>query len=313
MLLGIPLAEGALRLYYPTLPSLAGLAGQTTWQEGEAIQRCDATALARVDPTPPPASGRRLLVTGDSVALGFGVPTTHRFGARLAEALSQGGEPWFEANRALAGATACVTIELSRRALAEQRADLAVVALFADDLMEAPRFWVNGHNVAFPSTVHTPALRWAVSSSYAVNTVWWAYATTFLNHSRSLAHDAPTVATFRRGLTELRAEAGAVPLVLVLLPPAGVHACAAGNTEPEVCALAEEQDHIAALLDQAWPGWVDLRAVFDDADYRLDQEKADGRLDIHPNADGHSKIAAALVPAARAALAQRAVQQRKPM
>ena len=317
---GVALAEGALRVSYSTLPSLAGLAGDTSWREGDAIQRCDARALAPRHRPQPPASERRLLVVGDSVALGFGVPDNARFGARIAERLSAAGPRWSEVNGALAGGTACITLELARGALSTTRADLAVVALFADDLMEAPRFSVNGRSVAFPDTVHTPALRWIVTHSYAMNAGWWAFATAFLDRSRSLGHDGPTVAAFVAALDDVRRAAteNRTPVVLTLLPPAGLPFCASGGTEPEVCALRGEQDRIAELLSDAWPGWVDLRAVLDGGDYRLDVEKADGRLDIHPNEAGHLLIAEALLPVvggflARPAPGQRAAQQRKPM
>ncbi|MDP2313413.1 MAG: SGNH/GDSL hydrolase family protein [Pseudomonadota bacterium] len=304
LLVGVAIAEGALRVAYPTLPSMAGLIGQTTWQEGDAIQRCDARALVPVRGQAEAPQGRHLLVVGDSVALGFGVAPAERFGARLAARLSSMGERWSEVNGARAGGTACVTLGLTREALARSHAHLAVVALFADDLMQAPRFWVNGHRVAFPDTVHVPWLRWAISRSYAANTVWWGVETAFFDRSQSLSRDTETLDAFRDALADVRAQAAQTrtPVVLTLLPAAGQPACATGGTEPEVCDLGEETDRIAALLDAWWPGWVDLRGVFDGGDYRLEAEKVDARLDIHPNAAGHARIADALFPAVSAAV-----------
>lgn len=298
LVLGLAVAEGGLRAVYPTLPSKAGLAGQVGWQEGDAIQRCDARGLVRVEPPPPTPSGRRLLVTGDSLAVGFGVPTERRFGALLARKLGMS-----EVNSALAGGTACVTLDLTLAALARAHADLAVVALFADDLMEAPRFSVNGRPVAFPDTVRTPWLRALVSRSYAANTVWWGIESVFFDRPRSLARDPSTVAALLAALAELReaaAHAG-TPVVLTLLPPAGLPSCGTAKGEEGVCALAPEMDRIAELLDRGWPGWVDLRRVFDGGDYVLDVEAADARLDLHPDEAGHARIAEALYPAVRAA------------
>lgn len=305
-LAGFGLAEAALRFAYPTLPSLAGLVGPTTWQEGEAIQKCNARALKRVEPPEAAPRGRKLLVVGDSVALGFGVQRNARFGAILAGLLARSGQPWSEVNGAFAGGTACITLALSKAAMTETHADLAVVALFADDLMEAPRFWVNGHRVAFPDTVHMPALRWIIERSYAANTIWWGTETLLFNRAQSLSRDRETLKTFHDSLDQVREQgiASGTPVILTLLPPAGLPACAKGATEPEVCELGEELDRIAARLDEWWPGWVDLRTVLNDGDYRLDVEKADLRLDVHPNEAGHVRIANGLYPAASAAVAR---------
>jgi lysophospholipase L1-like esterase len=304
LLAGGAVAEAALRAAYPTLPSLVGLIGETSWREGDAIQRCETNALVPIGAQPPLPDGRRLLVVGDSVALGFGVAATERFGARLAAKLSASGQPWSEVNKARAGGTACVTLGLARDAVQLDNADVAVVGLFADDLMEAPRFWVNGHAVAFPNTVRVPWLRSLVSSSYTANTVWWGTQVAFFDRSQSLSRDEETLRTFRRGLSELRAQSvqTGTPVVLTLLPAAGGEVCATGGTEPQVCDLLGEADRLAELLDEGWPGWVDLRGVLRGGDYRLDEEKADARLDIHPNEAGHARIADALFPAVAVAV-----------
>jgi hypothetical protein len=340
-MVSVYLVELGLRLWWPTLPSLAPLAtvqsvpaGALPAEERDRLScrqppggelhhqpwtaRIGATETARMAQT----AALRLWVAGDSVAQGAGVAQGQSFAALLAGqlALDQGRavELW---NLGIQGAAYCnslvdLHLRLDLACPGVECPDAVVLQLFADDLERRDSYTVQGQVIAFPWRVRQPALRALVSHSYTANLVWSQARARLGGPVPRRGVDAAEQVRFRTALRALgeRLEALSVAWVLTLLPPAGLPRCEDPSFALSVadCGwMTQDMDLMAGMLDQEGLPWVDLRSVWRDApDVTLEHERLDldrrGRLPVHPDAAGHALLARSLGPALGAALQARA-------
>lgn len=302
---GLALAEGALRLRYDGLPSLAGVEGSRYAVHDGLAYDC-ATDLTPRDRgglvAGAGAPGRTMWVLGDSVANGQGVRFEETYGALLAARLAAAeGRAVQVVNMALPGAGACGVLARLEQALGQGAPDLVLLGLFTDDLEARAMVAVEGAPVAFPDRVQQPLGRALVSRSYLANLAWFAGLLGRADRQERFV-DSETRASLGPRVAGLvrQVEAAGGRAVVSLVAPVGTPRCAQPPTGR--CAwMAEDGALMARLLADAGVEVADLRGLWpDDPGLLLPQERP-AELPIHPSAAGHRLLAEALWPHVEAA------------
>lgn len=324
-LLGLLAAESALRLAYPTLPSISAIRDRdwgvekTTWQAGpeggsaaphtDGCLGDDAVDLAQrsqrfgADGAGEPVT---LWIAGDSFTEGSGDERGGGYAPRLGRALAERLErPVTYTRFGHSGGNYCTWTAELRWALSQGLApDLLVVQLFADDLEQHTMLAVGGKLVRFPHTEPDDRVRWAVRRSYLANLLWFSWGIRSGATSRRLIHQR-SQADFVRTLRELDqalTDAGA-GLLVFQVDPTGPDLCPADPVPGSRCAhLVEDGALIAGLARDAGVPYVDLRDLWapDGGDaWALEVQAFDaGEIDmvVHPGPDGHARLAETLLP-----------------
>ena len=304
--MALVVGELGLRLIHPTLPSLAALDGVGPREWGD-VQRwtspptelatCGAAeAPVRYPPrTEQHGEGprRSLWVVGDSIVHGFGVGPTDAWPQRLAATLAADLGTGIALTRLGGpGLGYCGWASSLNKHLAHGLPDAAVVQVFADDLERRDLVLVRGSVAAIP---RHPLLQ----RSWLANRLWLARVAHLGSARPTRDADAAGRARFRSvvsGTLAPLAEAG-VPVLLVLVPPAGQGRCTRASAGFSDCDwLLSDQELLATELTTLDHPWLDLRSVWADAppDTLPDEEAAwtaRGRLPVHPGPQGHETLA----------------------
>ena len=178
-----------------------------------------------------------------------------------------------------------------------------MIGLFADDLEQRAVVLDGEHVRANPTQLDGWVARLA-SEWYAFNWVWHAAVSAAVKDVVASGDRLPphvmlpgrtvpkaTLANLERAV---RAAAAFDPIYL-LVPPAGLRLCPENPDPTSECGwMVADMRRMAEVLDSANAAWVDLRTVPKEG-HVLGVEHAwwrrDGRLPVHPNADGHRAIA----------------------
>jgi lysophospholipase L1-like esterase len=308
LVVGLVAAEGLLRLGYRDLPSLVALRRSpykskrflvTGRQAPDPSMNCYGAVSGRQDRDAVVGSGpvkRSLWAVGDSVTWGMGVLAQESYPHRLAEkiAVDSGATVTLE-NLALPGAGFCQTLRQLNTALDAAPPDVVLMGLFADDLESRAWLAFEGETIGLPDQIINLQLRWWARRSYLVNLSWFAIAPRTSGTTRLI--DPPGQESFIRHVRAAadRVDAAGGQLIVALLPPAGLAQCPQDAPIKERCGwMREDLDLIARLLDEAGSDFIDLRQLWaDGADHTLPAEREMG-LAVHPNADGHARVAEAI-------------------
>ncbi len=325
VLLGLVLVEAGLRLRYPTLPSLAALEdvelGATTGPRPEDGPGFGGAELcwdqSGFRPRPSAWEGRlgpdvgapvELWAVGDSVIQGQGVQPAQSYpwllGERLAAEL---GRPVELRNVSVNGGHFCQYLRELHGQLSLGQPDLVVVGVFSDDLRDRVFFLLGGSLVAFPAQIEGALGRALAGRSYLANLLWLQWRGRVAAQDE-VPPDARALLLFRESFAALqgRLEEQGVPVLTLLLDPAGLSLCAEQPTLEDCAKAAQDGARIAGLLDEAGVPFVDLRGFFvERPDRLLEQERRDlerrGVLPVHPDPRGHADLAEALWPSLRSA------------
>lgn len=327
LLLGLMLAEGALRASYETLPSLAPakaadfdtepfatLEGHTgPFSEDKKCHRVrqpgvsPSASVTRSGAGEPPV---KLWFTGDSVTRGMGVHPLEAFPEVVADQLAETlGREVVLTNLAYSGAGYCGVLNAVHQHLSAAAPDLVVVVLFSDDLENRAMLRVGGEVVGFPSTVRQPVARRLVRSSYLANLVWFSRIRRAGDPPRRfVGHGGRR--DFAEAQQKLEAEVTAAGGVVlrVILPAPGVPFCPPGDDELDRCTwmvsdldlmadMVEDLDMEAVDLREVWSGFSSAPAIPEEL-----RNHDPGNLPVHPDKSGHIAIADALTPAVAAKL-----------
>ena len=307
-------AEGLLRVAYPTLPSLSALAERPELLqrfEVEAGQRfgddrsCEATLkeARATDEDLFPAMGeggaaRTLWFAGDSVTAAMGVGRERGWPRLLAARVAEttGGAVSVR-DLSLPGVGYCEVLRRVSSELAFGKPDVVVIGLFADDLEDRALLAHEGQLVGVPHTIEHPSVRYWARRSYVANLLWFSVSSRPAGAVRFI--DGPGRVAFQRNLVRAvrGVEAAGAQALLVLLPPVGVERCAPEHAADPThrCAwLAEDLDLMATLLDEVSLPFVDLRTVWADHPSEAIADERGQELEIHPDAAGHAVLAEAI-------------------
>jgi lysophospholipase L1-like esterase len=313
------LAEFGLRRA-PTLPSLSAVMVPFAPVGRPAVRALqeDSEACIETDTNsePPTAwawmagSGDgvplKLLVAGDSMALGQGVRPAETWAVGLGERLSMTTERRVEViNAGVNAAGYCGVIRSVHHHLAHERFDAVVVSLFADDLEQRAVELAGGEVSINPALIGGP-VGWAAGQSYVFNWVWLqivkravaqatAEGTVPPEHVVRAGRQVPaqTVENLRLAIARLAEHVD----LWILNSPAGIDRCGASPSPGSECDwLLSDMDLIADQLISTKVSWVDNRALFSGQRSRFTLRveegwfKQEGRLPIHPNPAGHQRI-----------------------
>lgn len=209
-------------------------------------------------------------------------------------------------NAGLNAAGYCGVIRAVHHHLDEASVDAVVVALFADDLEQHALTLVNGTLRADPHRLEPGPMRTFLSHSFLANAVWFA------GLKWALVEQKSTPAWVDRGprlvpqktvdnlVASIRHLEKRVAPTWALLGPTGLPSCPEQPSPTSECGwLVDDLDTMSASLAQEAEFFVDLQGVWGDEDAlasEVDSQKQSGRIAVHPNAAGHQKIAAALLP-----------------
>lgn len=300
LVVGLAVAEGIVRLLYPSLPSLAALEGSALSAPRAPGGRCSQGALEG-SASPPAREAVELWVVGDSVAAGRGVAPPDSFASRLQRDVADATSRHVSlVSLAIPGSNGCQSAERAMGLLATgRRPDAIVFALFADDLEQRSTYAVDGHPVVLPSSAGEGWRTTLVTRSWLANLAWFAYVTR-TQTAPPLSPDPAASAAYSGALRDLDARARAVGVapLLALLAPAGLPRCTPDPTGQGLC--ARSWAGLAAqrfLLTEAGLPFLDLTHLWDDApDVTQPSERSAGptEVPIHPDAEGHRRIEAAL-------------------
>ncbi len=250
-----------------------------------------------------PASPLKMLVVGDSVALGRGVEPMHSWAAVLAERLAGAQDRPVEVFNAAVNASGyCGAIRMVHHHHAHQEFDRVVVGLFADDLEQRAVVLNEGEVYANPEVI-PGAVGWMSTHSYAFNAIWLqvlrralaenedGLPAQFIGAGRTVPQE--TMVNIRDsilGISKYRP-------IFLLNPPAGMARCADAQASSDCRWLSADMNAMASVLEETGVFWVDNRGLFDDETTRttLPVEQGwynqVGRLPVHPNGVGHRMIA----------------------
>lgn len=310
LLVALVLAEGALRVRYPLPPSLSAMAGALP--ERAAARAGKDLALCRDWASVPlsllsrgAAPGQpELWVSGDSVAMGWGVESGASFGSLLADRVRAAtGTSLRYANDGTGGGSLCTLLARARHVATARPPTWAVLAVFADDLQDHGAMYVDGRLVAWPESRFDPPLSTLLRTSWLANLAWFASVSrdpAGLDAAIPPEEHALVVAAIA-DTDRLLHERGVTPLWL-LLPPAGRDVCRTGYAPGSRCAMLEAgMVTLRGLYARAGVPLLDLTDLFTgQADMALAREAVQTGPDavpIHPNERGHARIAAAVWPA----------------
>ena len=296
--------EGMLRGAYPTLPSLEGLLGAQLERApgfGAGTEKCDDDFSSMRPPR-----GRNLLVVGDSVANGFRVKWKEGFAQQLAQSFP---DLQLEVN-AQEGADLCGNLGRMFRRFSYGPWPRAVVwEVLADDLVPYLIYNVDGRNVVYPESEASEPVRWMVENSYFANLLFFEYRTHRGPAGRFLTPESMT--RLRTRLADLRAALASdnIPIIPVLLEPAGIDRCPAVTPETSPCTwMRDDLQTLADLFQAAGLPTLDLRGLWrDQPPLYIAQEIGaipPAAVPIHPNAEGHRLLAAAIKPELQRQLAR---------
>lgn len=310
LVVGLGLAEAALRLYHGTLPSLAALQDRPDLVEryrvapGQRMREdlaCDreiADARGRDVPVGQGSRDLRLWVSGDSMAYGMGVEPGQGFADRLAARLQQSlpDTRVHLRNLSLPGLGYCGALEQVHSELQHGRPDLVLLSLFADDLESRALLAKDGRLVGLPHTIRQPALRWLARRSYAVNLAWFVMRPKPTGALRFI--DAIGQEAFQRNLRALvdRVEGLGARPVVVLLNPVGAPRCDSRRATEDRCGwMLADADLMARLMDEAGLPFIDLRRLWEQVPAAPIAAEREMAVPIHPDAAGHAAIAEAVL------------------
>lgn len=302
LLLGLVLAEGALRQFFVELPSLDALrrspyASKPFLAGNHRIDHsldCGGFVSPREDRNATIGEGEPLSLwaIGDSVTWGMGVLPEDSFVHQLAAkiAAEEGRQVVFR-NLAMPGAGFCQLVRQLNTGLQAGAPDVLLMGLFADDLEHRAWLAVDGETIGLPDQIQNRQLRWWARRSYVVNLAWFAVAPRTSGERRFV--DDVGQRAFAGHMRQIAADMDARGgrLVVVLLSPVGLHRCPPDAPMSERCGwMGSDLDLIAQMLDDAGVEYLDLRGFWDDApDVSLPAERH-FQLAVHPNAEGHARI-----------------------
>lgn len=282
--------EVGLRIFYPTLPSLEGL--------GELVPVATFSAKPAQcnQPWPSPRPrGKSVWIVGDSVVRGKGVLS----GESVADAIGQ----QYADTTVLArdGADLCWEIEMLQQHMNVATPRAVVWEIFADDLVPYLVYNKNGKSVIFPDREPSPTLRALISNSYFANLLYFLYHRQVRTTSRMVSTDRQ--ARFQQQLSAFRSrmEEARVPVIPFLLEPAGIGRCPEQAPPDSPCTwMPEDLDLLSQLLTKASLPPLDLRGIWKDQPPQCIAEEVGAippaAVPIHPNAEGHRRIAEVLLP-----------------
>lgn len=329
-------AEVALRVAYPSLPSLAALEdtelqvgrfpsgcplhGEMTgesvthWvqhlatgelkplRESRRDQRCFEPSYLehgsldrfRVD------GAFRVAVAGDSVVAGVGAMENDGVVDQLERALATSlDRPVETLNLGFRGVGYCAVSAWATHAL-DQDLDALVVVYFGDDLEDRAMFTLDGSVVAFPDRIDDDLGRLLASTSYVANAIWFAEARRMGQGPRRFVDEAGREAFVEtvQGVVDA-AEGRGVPVLVALLPPAGMWDC---DDDPEPMSrcdwIPQDLDLMADLLSNADLPFLDLRELWDGRGEMLWHTEArrlqPSDMVVHPSIEGHRHLALTL-------------------
>ena len=325
LLLGLGLAEAAVRLIYIDLPSVANLRGteyevhpfevrgmlsrrrdpdlrckETTYIDTErnrpGIKDADRVTTKTYG-KPSLADSLRLWVIGDSMVAGMGLKTGQAFGFHLAGRLATiAGRTVELLNLGMPGAGYCALLRRAHATLDEQKPGLLLVALFADDLEDRAMMEVHGKPVLFHDRLDEAWLQALVSRSYLANLIWFAVETRTTRSQRRFI-DAKGQASFGRGMAGLRrrvTEEGG-RLLVVILSPVGFSTCPSPAAPHSRCDwMARDIALMSRLLRAEDVPLLDLTDLWHRVPAKAvprERFMAETWRGIHPDADGHRAIA----------------------
>ena len=308
VLVGLLLVEGSLRLLYLDLPSLDALRRSPYKTKRFLVHgrqtldpdlSCSGFVVPREERSRVVGKGSTdlaLWAIGDSLTWGMGVEAEESYPYLLAGELSAAlGEKVRLRNLAMPGAGFCQIVRQLNTGLQNGTPDIVMMGLFADDLEHRAWLAFEGETIGLPDQIENLSLRWWARRSYAVNLAWFATAPRTAGTRRLI--DPPGQASFIRNMRRVERDiaAGGGRLVVAVLPPAGLGRCDPAALIRTRCGWMRQDMHlIARLLDEAGIDYVDLREIWDDApDVTLPTEQH-ANPPIHPNAEGHALISAAI-------------------
>ncbi len=312
--LGLCVATGALELglraAYASLPSVAALHDASyhvvsVGHPSDPERSCVGVEIRTLETPKLQPGGADLLIGGDSVAAGFGVAIDEAFGARIRKQLSaETGREWRAQSTALPAAGWCLIASRLSSAIPLLKPKLTLIALFADDLQAHEVLLIDGKFAAPTEAVARPMLRSLVRRSYLANQLWFLGLRA--GGATGSMHPTPAgVARFRAAMIELdtAARAAGGEALFTLLAPAGMPRCGTGEAAAEICTnIRNELGIIAFNLERAGLPWVDLRELWQNAPPSMLEGESQNPMPVHPDAGGHARIAAALLPYVRTAL-----------
>lgn len=308
LLLGLGLSEAALRVLYPTLPSLSALAERPDlvqrytlskrqrFQDDRSCEvflkepRARDTVVAKGD-----GPARTIWFAGDSMTAAVGVPTGQGWPYRLAESVHEitDGDVVIR-DLSLPGVGYCEVLRRVTSDLQFGSPDVVAIGLFGDDLEARALISYEGHLIGLPHTIDHPTVRFFARRSYAANLAWFAASARPEGAVRFI--DGPGRAAFQRNMARAvsRIEsAGAEPLI-VLIEPVGMDRCApelVANPEHRCSWMRDDLDLMADLLDEIGVKVVDLRGMWADHPSQPIAEERGQALEVHPDAAGHGVLA----------------------
>ena len=245
----------------------------------------------------------RMLVVGDSVALGRGVNPRDTWAVGLAQRLASVHDRRVEVVNAAVNASGyCGAFRTIHHQAAHTTFDWVVVGLFADDLEQRAVVIDDGAVYANPQAV-PGMVGMLASQSYAFNAVWLQIL------RAALARDADGVPSsfLGSGRTVPRATVDNLALAIrgvsqykplfILNPPAGMGYCFEPSAPPDCEWLQADMAQLADALEDSGEVWLDNRTLFDGETLvttlpvEQDWLKKRGRLPVHPSPAGHRMIA----------------------
>lgn len=310
VLLGLLGAEGILRWLYVELPSLDALRrspyASTPFLAGtshaiDASIDCEGFIVPRENRNAILGTGEHsmsLWAVGDSMTWGMGVAAADSYVHQLARRLASERQAQVTVrNLAMPGAGFCQIVRQLNTGLQDGMPDVVLMGLFADDLEHRAWVAVDGETIGIPSQITHPTLRWWARRSHVVNLVWFAIAPRTAGARRFVDEASQAaIVTHLRTLKE-RFEQNGTHFVVALLAPVGFADCPPDAPADDRCGwMTDDLVLLRQLLDTADIDAIDLRTLWQPGEEAVLPQERNMPLPIHPNADGHTRIADAIWP-----------------